>query len=140
MLETEIPRKRWVAFCEEFSRQHQGWLVEVFVVEAGATPEAAVIDGAPELAESRDARLRRLACRQQGETAIVLVVSGRGDRQTEHRTEGPTRIVFEQEDDGAHAGVRIETAAGGTLAVRFRTPAHPEVLDGLSEAEQQRLV
>ena len=29
---TEIPRERWVSFFDDFSKQHEGWIVTVEVI------------------------------------------------------------------------------------------------------------
>jgi hypothetical protein len=33
MIENEIPRERWVEFCDHFTRQHRGWLVAMGVLD-----------------------------------------------------------------------------------------------------------
>ncbi|MCX6619466.1 MAG: DUF5335 family protein, partial [Acidobacteria bacterium] len=39
----EIPREQWKDFCDEFSKQHEGWLVSVEVVDETVGPDHEVI-------------------------------------------------------------------------------------------------
>jgi hypothetical protein len=46
-------------------------------------------------------------------------------------------LFMDQTDEGAHAGLHIESADSQTACLRFRVPAWPEMLDGLAPSEWQ---
>ncbi|SRR6266511_4025024 len=118
----DIPREQWVTFLDSFSRQHEGWLVNVEVVTDG-------------LGAHREVREKRLigvsADLKNGSNAISIIAGDRSDDHVNHIINGPTRIALEETEEGAHKGLRIEAADGGTTLLLFRSPASPETVDGV---------
>ncbi|HEX9278638.1 MAG TPA: DUF5335 family protein [Casimicrobiaceae bacterium] len=118
----DIPREQWVTFLDSFSRQHEGWLVNVEVVTDG-------------LGAHREVREKRLigvsADLKNGSNAISIIAGDRSDDHVNHIINGATRIALEETEEGAHKGLRIEAADGGTTLLLFRSPASPETVDGV---------
>lgn len=135
MLATAIPPAQWRTFADEFSRQHRGWLVTVEVtdtrlLELDARQAEIVSD-----VLARDLALQEIVVDEvDGASQFRIVVGEEPDRLV-HRARRPLGVRFEMTGDGAHQGLRIDDADGTTVRVRFRTPAHPEALDGIRATE-----
>ncbi len=138
MVQTEIPRQQWQAFCEQYTRQHHTWLVNLSVSDIH------VCIGAETRTEEAEQRMRLLsesavfqsivAEPRYGSYAISVVI-GKPPRQITHRIDDPAHLFFRSTEEGAHEGVVVESDSGQTTLLRFRTVALPEMLDGLTEAE-----
>ncbi len=132
---TAIPQGQWEAFADQFSRQHRGWLVTVEATDSRSLKLNARQAGAPSRVLAHDEVLREVAL-EQGETpGQFRILVGQQPGRLVHRIRRPLEVRFEVTDDGAHQGLWIDDADGTTTCVRFRTPAQPEVLDGISQAE-----
>jgi len=135
MTQDAIPPQQWRSFCDQFSRQHHGWRVTLTVVDTRQ------LDTRPQQIEAASRRLvtdqlfRGITAepRRQGLELTILV--GEGTQHTAHPVGQPLRIEFEQQQGGAHRGLRIDTTSGETLCLAFRSAAAPEELDGLAPSE-----
>ena len=67
----------------------------------------------------------------RGKDTISIIAGDRPDDHVSHIINGPTRVVLEETEEGAHKGLRIEAADGETTLLRFRSPALPETVDGV---------
>jgi hypothetical protein len=119
----DIPRDEWVKFLDSFSRQHERWLINVEVVTNG-------------LGAHREMREKSLVgvsadLKARGKDTISIIAGDRPDDHVNHIINGPTRVVLEETEEGAHKGLRIEAADGETTLLRFRSPALPETVDGV---------
>jgi hypothetical protein len=134
MADIEIPSQEWADYCKTFSLEHHGWLVIVRQVDTRSLEinrdEALV--GAAVLALEQP--LQEVVIREQDGRQDAEVNVGSGADAVRLRVENVTRLVREQVDD-AHQGMRIDDAAGKSLLIEFRSPAHPEELDGLAQSE-----
>jgi hypothetical protein len=120
----EIPRKEWPAFFDSFSRQHEGWLVnlEILAPEIGAQLEEhdlafeGITDGSGEMKGN----------------AIMIMAGIAPDDHITHSIASPTQISLEQTDEGADAALAIKGADGVTALLRFRSAILPELVDALA--------
>ncbi len=138
MTQTEIPRGQWQTFCEQFTRQHHSWLVNLSMSDTNAGI------GAETSAEEAEQHMRLLsnsaafqsivAEPHYGKYAISMVV-GAYPRQVTHRIDDPVHLVARSTEEGAHEGLIVESDSGQTTLLRFRAAALPEMLDGITEAE-----
>lgn len=122
MLTREVPREEWVAFFDSFSRQHEGWRVnlEVFGADIGAQ-----VEGRDLVFEGITAELGRV-----GEDAIEIMVGERAEAHITHRIASPRKTNIEQTDEGADAALAIKAADGVTTLLRFRSAVLPDTVDG----------
>ena len=109
----EIPGNEWQEFFDIFSRQHEGWLVslEILGSEIGAQVE------------------------ERGLALEGIVDEGdevQPDDHITHRISNPTTVSLEQTDEGADAALAIQTAAGVTALLRFRSAVLPELVDAVA--------
>jgi hypothetical protein len=119
----DIPREQWMTFLDSFSRQHEGWLVNVEVVT----------DGLGAHRELREKRLIGVSAdlKSHDSSTISIIAGDRSDDHVNHIINGPTRVALEETEEGAHKGLRIEAADGETTLLLFRSPASPETVDGI---------
>ena len=130
---TDVPREEWPTFCRSFSRRHRGWLVEIRETRAPGPP-AIIAHQAPledldltarptppssPTGDDAHEQLRVSLAATDEQEATVLAI------QRPHRLDALTT------EDGAHAGLRIETPDGNSLELRFRTSARLETVDGI---------
>ena len=119
----DIPREEWMTFLDSFSRQHEGWLVNVEVVT----------DGLGAHREIREKSLIGVSAdlKSHGTDTISIIAGDRSDDHVNHIINRPTRVALEETEEGAHKGLRIEAADGETTLLQFRSPALPETVDGV---------
>lgn len=119
---TEIPRKEWQEFFDNFSHMHVGWRVsmEVLDEETGVGYEARdmTLDGV--LSDIRHG---------QGDITVLL-----GDVPEDHMAHSiahPTHVRLRQSDSGADEVLQLESE-GSTTLLYFNTLARPDELDGIA--------
>ncbi|QXP85634.1 hypothetical protein ABZN20_11410 [Methylococcus sp. ANG] len=118
----------WVGFCEEFSRQHRGWLVTTSIRDKPLAAENNVADAAEERCVVRDVRFRGLSFEpKDGSLSVSL---GEGALQITQSIAEVAAIGLLEAGQGVHAGLRIDSAGHGAMILRFRAPASPDSLDG----------
>jgi hypothetical protein len=107
MATQEIPREQWRAFCDDFSRKHQGEkvVVEVLDPDLGVQPEA---EDLPFVGISADVK--------EGESVIAVMVGDRPDDHESHLINNPAHLRVEQ---GRTPAIEIEQDDGPTTLVRF---------------------
>ncbi len=109
----EVPRPEWGEFLDGFTGQHQRWLVTVEVEEGGERRELLESEPLEGIAEAPN--------------DLIEVRAGGHTIRVPH----PTRILVEEEGDGAHRGLHIDTHDGSHAEIRFRSPVRPEFVNGL---------
>ena len=125
----EIPKNEWPKFFDNFSRQHEGWLVtlEIFGTEFGAQVQereltfAGIVDEWDEI---------------HGNQIVIMV----GEKPVDHITHSianPTQVSLEQTDEDAHAVLAIKSANGVMALMRFRSQMLPEIVDGLVDLQSR---
>jgi len=117
----EIPRDEWLSFFDEFSRQHEGWLVtvEVLTDESGAQLEAHEL---PLVGITTD--------KDRNSKTIAIIVGQTIDDHITHTISEPTHVWLDETADGAHQALQIESANGEKAILRFRSAVLPELVDG----------
>lgn len=151
-----VPRECWVEFCERFTHQHHGWLGTLEyrpaapdAVRGGRISDVGRASGARDTAEggrTSDARhasdavplseFRALEVAEQlGAQELRIRLADELGRERASALQHPVRLVFEKTADGGHSGLRLYGRDGEALILRFRTPARPEVLNGLAWAD-----
>jgi len=118
MLTREIPREQWVKFFDDFSRQHEGWVVvlEVLGSDLGDQEEATRL---PLVGISADLK--------DGESRIEIIVGGRPDAHLTRIINAPQRVWLRQPEEEAHETIEVESEDGATTLVSFRHVPPEEV-------------
>jgi uncharacterized protein DUF5335 len=120
---SEIPRNEWTAFCDRFSREHEGWLatVEVLDESIGAQIEA---ENLPLEGVSADLK-------KAGDETISIFLGDEPNGKVTHIVAAPTRLWVQKTGEGADQALEVEAPSGKTI-LRFRTAALPEMVDGIA--------
>ena len=116
----EIPQHEWKAFCDSFSRQHQGWLVSLEVLGADLDVVAPYLALEGIMIDTRD-----------GKDVISIAVGKAQNNCLIHVTIALSHIRLQQTKEGAHEALLIHSVSGGTTIMRFRTATLPELVDGV---------
>ncbi len=116
-----IPRDQWQTELDAFSRQHEGWIVDVEV--SGA-------DGRM-LTEARDLPLQGVSTDAPQSDRIAIMAGERPDDHVTHEVDRAVAVAIEATDTGAECGLRIDAADGSITRVEFRSPMRPEDVDGV---------
>lgn len=130
----EIPAIQWQEFCESFTRQHHGWLVNMCRLDTRAMER----NEAPEQEAVRlfpvNRPLQEVRQRQNGDQAEIIVTAGTGKDETSVLIEDAIAL-FSLRNGDVHHGLRIDSRSGATTLIKFRAAADPEALDGLAASE-----
>ncbi len=119
-----IDKSCWAAFCDAYSRQHQGWIACVETIEPGLDPPAvALVVHLP---------LQGVVLQDRQPVPELLVCLGVGEQLFTHRIIRPAQIAALQTESGLDEGLQIRDEGGGLYRIRFRAPASPETLDGVA--------
>lgn len=120
----EIPKTEWPKFFDSFSRQHEGWLVnlEIFGSEIGAQVEEQqlALEGITD--EWRET---------EGNT-IMIMLGAKPDDHITHSIVRPLAVNVEQTDEGADMALAIKGEDGTTALLRFRSAVMPEMVDAIA--------
>jgi uncharacterized protein DUF5335 len=123
MFTVDVPRKDWPSVLGEFSAIHEGWLVSLDVMgsDLGVQPQF------------RDVPLRGIVAETTLSEPAITIVGGRpdGGRAT-HVIHGPAHVRIERTPEGADVALEVESGAGLTAILRFKTVALPETVDGIA--------
>lgn len=108
---TEIPRAAWTAALNDFSTQHEGWLisVDVWTPEVGSLPE---IHGLPLLGVSAD--------RNDDDGTVTISASTSHLGQVSHVIHRATSVAVERQADGATAALHVESSGGVKTSLRLK--------------------
>ena len=121
---------QWAQFCDSFTHQHHGWLVNIRQLDTMAL-------------EHRDAHGHQFASnrplqevregRSEGHEELMVTV---GEGQDEMSLLIADIVALYNRKIGtAHQGLRIDSDNGTTTLVEFRSAIEPETLDGLAAGE-----
>ncbi len=121
-LTQEIPRPEWVEFFNRFSRQHDGWLVTVRVLDPELGAQV-VVDDLPLRGITADL--------QDNEDRISINVGKAGADHATHIISNATRIRLNVDSQGAHRAVEFESSDAAPTLLQFRVSAAPETVDGV---------
>jgi hypothetical protein len=115
-----IPRDKWAAFFEGFSREHEGCLVslevlptlKVFTAKLGERIEAEHLALGGITAELN----------VDGEDRIEVMVGEKAADHVTHNVSAPTEVSLDGTDDGSDVTLRIKTSEGELTILRVLSP------------------
>jgi uncharacterized protein DUF5335 len=118
-----IPKDRWRDELDTFSRQHEGWIVNV---------EVSSSDGESRT-EVRNLPLQGVSCDAPHSDRIAVVAGGQPDKHLTHEIARAVDVSVEETDTGADRGLRIRAADGSETHVAFRSPMRTDEVDGVAK-------
>lgn len=118
----EIPREEWVAFFDQFSRQHRGTAVTIEVIsdEIGAQVEAKMLPFEGIGADLKDR-----------ENRIEIAVADLPDHRITHAVIAPAGVWLKQTDEGSDEALEIKAADGAITLVRLSATLSFETLSAV---------
>jgi hypothetical protein len=117
----EIPKRKWAEFFDEFSRRHEGWLVDVDDLSSGQGAQKEVSD-LPFFGATLESGPKG---------GIILELGGARTAHLEHRITAPSRVWVESLGERVEASLEVESEGDRKTLVSFRAPQPPEAVDGL---------
>jgi hypothetical protein len=116
-----VPAVEWGVFLERFGGRHRGWLGTLH----------GIAQDQPLTCISSEA-LESVALERYDFDFLVRITLANGVSVCAPQ---PRAIRVQQTDEGAEAGLEVETAAGALIRLAFRATALPDQLDGLAPKE-----
>jgi hypothetical protein len=106
----DIPREQWIRFFDEFSKNHEGWVVtlEVVSLDIGDQEEAA---GLPLVGISADVKAH--------EDRIDIIVGGRPDVDVTRFIERPKHVWVKESGIPGDEAIEIESEDGIKTLLKF---------------------
>jgi hypothetical protein len=119
MLSREIPREQWIRFFDDFSKQHEGWIVnwEVLGSDIGDQEKTKRL---PLVGISADVK--------GDKPRIDVMVGGRLDAHVSQIIEAPKRIWFKEPEEVGHEAIEVESEDGKVTLVTF-SHVDPEIAE-----------
>ncbi len=119
MAEREIPRDQWRDELDRFSRQHEGRIASLEVVEAGGTRRT----------EAANLPLQGVSADSPQSSRVDIMIGEQTDDHLTHEVSDPVTIAIDQTDAGAERALRIRSRDGSTVSVEFRSPLRANQVD-----------
>jgi uncharacterized protein DUF5335 len=110
MLSREIPPEQWIKFFDDFSKQHEGWIVNWEVLDAKLGDQEKTTR-LPLVGISADVK--------GSKPRIDVMVGGRLDAHVTQIIDTPKRVWFKQPEQPGHEAIEVESTDGTTTLVTF---------------------
>src|SRR5262249_2348694 len=107
----EIPQAKWIKFFDDFSKQHEGWIVTMEVLSSDLGDQEEV-NGLPLVGISADLKDR--------ENRIEIIAGGRIDADVTRIIDSPKRIWFKQPEVVGDEAIDVESEDGTKTLVTFK--------------------
>jgi Family of unknown function (DUF5335) len=118
-----IPQDQWCEALDTFSRQHEGWIVNVAVSSGDGQSRT----------EARNLPLQGVSCDAPGSQRIAVMIGNQPEKHLTHEIARAVAVAIEQTDNGADGGIRIRAADGSETHVEFRSPMRADQVDGVAK-------
>jgi hypothetical protein len=106
----DIPRERWGRVLDEFSMNHEGWIVSLEVIGRSLGAQEAAT-GLPLVGISADGEGRS--------TSIELILGDRPEAHVSHTIDSPKRLRIRDDGQEGHEVVEVESEDGTMTLLRF---------------------
>lgn len=112
----EVDPDRWVEFIQDFSRQHEGWLVRIEVLDEVVGPH--------KLAEGQPLQGMSLDTRGTQPSSLSISVGDQPDSYIRHVVSLPLHIRIAEARPGEAVDLQIEPATGPQTLLHLQSPGH----------------
>jgi len=110
MLSKEIPPEQWIKFFDDFSKKHEGWIVNWEVLDAKLGDQEKTTR-LPLVGISADVK--------GSKPRIDVMVGGRLDAHVTQIIDTPKRVWFKQPEQPGHEAIEVESTDGTVTLVTF---------------------
>jgi hypothetical protein len=121
---------QWAQFCDSFTHQHHGWLVNIIQRDTAALQHEDA--NVHQFADNRPLQEVREGSTDGHEELMVTVGAGQDEVSL---LIADIVALYNRRIGTAHQGLRIDSSNGTTTLIEFRSTIEPETLDGLAAAE-----
>ncbi|MCL5746351.1 MAG: DUF5335 domain-containing protein [Acidobacteria bacterium] len=117
----EIEKHQWVSFLDNFSREHEGWRVNIEVEDPSMGSQV----------QSQDMPLQGISAdiKRAGEQDISIIVGREHNPALTHIILRATHLWLMQTEGGTEEALQIESAGGETTILRFRAAMRSETVN-----------
>ena len=126
---SEIAKIQWQSFCDNYTRQHRGWVVKVDAYDPALAKLFCQAPPPRLKTMANNLAFQGIVFEDSGFRLELLICLASGGELFTHRVMQPTIIVALWTDVGSDEGIIIHDKTGGLIHMRFRKPASPELLD-----------
>jgi len=126
---SEIAKIQWQSFCDNYTRQHRGWVVKVDAYDPALAKLFCQAPPPRLKTMANNLAFQGIVFEDSGFRLELLICLASGGELFTHRVMQPTIIVALWTDVGLDEGIIIHDKTGGLIHMRFRKPASPELLD-----------
>src|SRR6185503_5025481 len=116
----KIPRSDWRGELDSFSRQHEGWIVNVKVAGADGNVQT----------EARELPLQGVSADSPANNCVDIMIGERPRRHVTHVV-NPVDVTIDVTDEGVERALCIHGADGSTTTIEFRSPMRAADVDGM---------
>ena len=118
-----VPQEQWIKFFDDFSKDHEGWIVSLDVLSPslGAQEE---VTGLPLVGITADVKGRS--------SRVELIVGGRPQAHVTRIIESPRRVWLKRPERVGHEAIDVESDDGTMTLMRF---LHVEQVERLLPGE-----
>lgn len=106
----EIPRDQWLQALDQFSKEHQGWLITVELVGMDVGDQISVAN-LPLVGLAADVK--------DGENRVAIMAGDKPEAHVTHFIESPKRVWIEKSDDPRYDVIAVEDREGHKFIVEF---------------------
>jgi hypothetical protein len=106
----EIPRDQWVEALDQFSKEHQGWIISMELVGIDVGDQIPVAN-LPLVGVAADVK--------NGEDRVAIMAGDEPEAHVTHFIESPKRVWIEKSDDPRHDAIAVEDREGHKFIVEF---------------------
>lgn len=117
----EIPREQWNGFFDSFSRQHEGWLASIELLEGTTGPQRGALsfEGISLNSDEVDS------------DSIVISLAKSPTEHVTHVIDHAQHVWLQRTSEGANASLEIQSEDEARTLLRFQSPMLPELVDGI---------
>jgi len=118
----EIQPNEWPKFFDNFSRKHEGEILNIEILGRDIGAQL----------EEKGLALEGITAEAAG-NRIVIMAGGRPDDHVTHAVDYPTEVNIERTEEGDDAALAINSADGTTTLLRFCLRPLPEPSDAVTQ-------
>jgi hypothetical protein len=121
----EILRDQWVEFFQNFTDDHNDWLIRIGL--KGVQPRRTSAGPVVEKKQARDLHLRGISADlKDNENTVTVTVGVSGDKLLRHEVQTVSHVRLIQAENGDDSRVQIESQNGQMTTVRLSPQLAPK--------------
>lgn len=128
----KIPEPQWQQFCESFSHQHHGWMVNMYQLDTRLLEQDRQVDEQQLLMLPGNRPLQEVREDKYDNQAEIMVTVGRGHDATSILIEHAIAL-FSYHENSHQPGIRIDSDNGISTMLEFRAAVGSVKPEGMAQ-------